>query len=45
MDNNKNDNKVEICTLSEDGKNRVFPYVGTIPAGYPFHAAGFSLNP
>lgn len=45
MKENKNDNRVEIYSLSEDVANCEYPYVGMIPAGFPSPADDFYFEP
>lgn len=45
MNNDKNDNKVEVFSLSEDEVQHEFPYIGTIQAGFPSPANDFYFEP
>ncbi len=45
MQEPKKDNFVEIFHLPDDGSPHKFPYVGTIPAGFPSPAADFRIEP
>lgn len=45
MQESKKDNFVEVFHLHDDESPKEFPYVGTIPAGFPLPAADFKLEP
>lgn len=45
MERKKIDNKVEIFSISETTPNNEFPYIGTVPAGFPSPAADFLFEP
>lgn len=39
-----NDNSIVIYSLSEENQSREYPYIGTIPAGFPSPAADFAFE-
>lgn len=43
--NGKIDNKVDIFSLSDSEPDGGFPYVGTVPAGFPSPAGDFLFEP
>lgn len=45
MNQQKTDNRVEIFSLTEEDMMREFPFVGTIPAGFPSPADDFYFEP
>lgn len=45
MQDVKYDNKVEIFALSEANKMKEFPYVGSIPAGFPAPSKDYNIEP